>query len=161
MKMLKTRFVTIILSFVMLFGFFVPSTLAYAASGDTIVYKTKTGECYHKDGCSSLKKSKIEITLQEAVNSKLRACSKYKPPVLDAKSTTSSVTTSVASVTASSDKSTVKTEISFIGNASSKKFHKPTCASVAQMKPENKVELSGTRDEIIKQGYDPCKNCKP
>ena len=161
MKMLRTRFVTITLSFVMIFSCFVPSMLSYAASGDTIVYKTKSGECYHKDGCSSLSKSKIEITLQKAVDSGLRACSKCKPPVLDAKSTTSSFTTSVASVTASSDKSTVKTEITFIGNASSKKFHKPTCASVAQMNSANKVELSGTRDEIIKQGYDPCKKCKP
>ncbi len=79
MKMLRTRFVTITLSFVMILSCFVPSMLSYAASGDTIVYKTKSGECYHKDGCSSLSKSKIEITLQKAVDSGLRACSKCKP----------------------------------------------------------------------------------
>ena len=53
-----------------------------AANGETIVYITKTGECYHKDGCSSLSRSKIEITLQNAVAS-YRPCKRCKPPVLD------------------------------------------------------------------------------
>lgn len=39
-----------------------------------IVYKTKTGNKYHKDGCPYLSKSKIEITLEEAENEKLEPC---------------------------------------------------------------------------------------
>lgn len=55
----------------------------YADSSDTIVYRTRTGECYHKDGCGSLSKSKIEITLGEAVESELRPCGNCHPPILD------------------------------------------------------------------------------
>lgn len=37
-----------------------------SADGNTTVYVTKSGKKYHSDGCSSLKKSKIPITLAEA-----------------------------------------------------------------------------------------------
>ena len=56
----------------------------FAASGETVVYITKTGECYHKDGCSSLSRSQISITLQDAVDSGYRPCKRCKPPTLDA-----------------------------------------------------------------------------
>ena len=49
----------------------------------------------------------------------------------------------------------------YIGNANTKKFHYPDCSSVKQIKESNKVELSGTREEIIAMGYDPCKRCNP
>lgn len=49
----------------------------------------------------------------------------------------------------------------YIGNANTGKFHKPGCSSVKQMKESNKVALSGTRDEIIAMGYEPCKKCAP
>lgn len=56
--------------------------VGYAASGDTVVYRTKTGKCYHIQNCSALKSS-YEITLQEAVNRGLSPCSKCHPPTLD------------------------------------------------------------------------------
>lgn len=49
----------------------------------------------------------------------------------------------------------------YIGNANTGKFHYPSCSSVRQMKESNKVALSGTRDEIISMGYEPCKRCRP
>ncbi len=49
----------------------------------------------------------------------------------------------------------------YILNASTKKFHYPTCSSVAKMKESNKVYYTGTRDEVIGMGYEPCGNCKP
>ncbi len=78
----------VILSMVaILFGtFFIGTNRVYAASGDTVVYITKTGECYHSGGCSSLRKSKIETTLQSAIDRGYRACSKCKPGILDASS---------------------------------------------------------------------------
>ena len=39
-------------------------------------YKTKTGKCYHKEGCSCLKNSKIEINKQEIENEDLKPCKK-------------------------------------------------------------------------------------
>ena len=49
----------------------------------------------------------------------------------------------------------------YILNTNTKKFHYPDCKSVKQMKQKNKKEYTGTRDEIIKMGYVPCKNCDP
>lgn len=43
------------------------------------VYITKSGECYHADGCSSLKKSKIAISKSDAVARGYRACQKCNP----------------------------------------------------------------------------------
>ena len=59
----------------LLLGAFAPATVVNAASGDTVVYITKTGECYHSSGCSSLRRSKIETTLKSAVERGYRPCS--------------------------------------------------------------------------------------
>ena len=53
------------------------------------------------------------------------------------------------------------TDSAYILNTSGKKFHKPDCSSVKQMKESNRQSYTGTRDELIKQGYEPCKQCKP
>lgn len=50
---------------------------------------------------------------------------------------------------------------SYIGNKNTKKFHYPTCSSVGQMKESNKKYLNCTRDQAIKQGFDPCGRCCP
>ncbi len=50
---------------------------------------------------------------------------------------------------------------SYILNTNTKKFHYPSCSSVKQMKESNKWEYSGSREEIIGMGYDPCKRCNP
>ena len=39
--------------------------------------------------------------------------------------------------------------------------HLPSCTSVTQMKVANRQEFTGTRDEVIADGYEPCKNCNP
>jgi len=49
----------------------------------------------------------------------------------------------------------------YIGNANTKKFHYPDCGAVSQMKEKNKVYLNCTRDEAIKDGYNPCGRCNP
>lgn len=72
------------------------SSVAYAASGDTIVYRTKTGECYHTKNCSYLKSS-YELTLQDAVNRGLRPCSRCHPPTLDSNSSPAKSSPSITS----------------------------------------------------------------
>lgn len=52
-------------------------------------------------------------------------------------------------------------EHTYILNTNTLKFHKPDCSSVNQMSEHNKGEFLGTRDELIAQGYEPCKNCNP
>lgn len=49
----------------------------------------------------------------------------------------------------------------YVLNTNTKKFHRSSCSSVAQMSPENKAAFSGSREELIAAGYDPCKRCNP
>lgn len=49
----------------------------------------------------------------------------------------------------------------YILNTNTMKFHKPGCSSIKQMNDANKKEFSGSRDDLIAQGYDPCKRCNP
>lgn len=58
-------------------------------------------------------------------------------------------------------RSDVANEETYIVNTNTGKFHKPSCRSVKQMKESNKSERTTTRDELISEGYEPCKNCNP
>ncbi len=48
----------------------------------------------------------------------------------------------------------------YVFNKNTKKFHKITCSSSAQIKEKNYGE-SGDRNWLISNGYQPCKLCKP
>lgn len=48
----------------------------------------------------------------------------------------------------------------YVGNKSSKVFHKSTCASAKRIAAKNKVKLSSSKDAKNKK-YKPCKVCKP
>lgn len=50
---------------------------------------------------------------------------------------------------------------SYVLNTNSKKFHETTCNQVSNISDKNKQEYTGTRSEIISQGYTPCGNCNP
>ena len=50
---------------------------------------------------------------------------------------------------------------SYILNTNTKKFLRPSCSSVKQMKESNKKSSSESRDALIAAGYDPCKKCNP
>ena len=49
----------------------------------------------------------------------------------------------------------------YILNTNTGKFHIPSCYSVKRMNEENKQTYTGSRDDLISQGYSPCKNCNP
>ena len=49
----------------------------------------------------------------------------------------------------------------YVANKNTRKVHYPDCSSVKQMKESNKLYFNGTREELIKKGYDPCKKCNP
>ncbi len=58
-------------------------SVVFAAPESMIVYITKTGSKYHREGCSSLKKSKISITLKEAIKRGYTPCKICNPPTLN------------------------------------------------------------------------------
>lgn len=49
----------------------------------------------------------------------------------------------------------------YILNTSSKKFHTPDCSSVAKIGASNKQTYTGSRSDLLAQGYQPCSICKP
>lgn len=49
----------------------------------------------------------------------------------------------------------------YICNRSTMKFHIPSCSSVSQMADKNKLESNAAREELVAQGYEPCKRCNP
>lgn len=49
----------------------------------------------------------------------------------------------------------------YVLNTNSKKFHYPSCSSVKQIKEKDRKEYTGSRDDVIAQGYEPCKKCNP
>ncbi len=52
-------------------------------------------------------------------------------------------------------------ETVYILNTSTKKFHYPDCRHVSSIKDENKSEYTGSRDDLIEEGYSPCGTCNP
>ena len=46
-------------------------------------------------------------------------------------------------------------------NTNTMKFHKMTCSSVGKIKEKNRGDFTGTRDEVMARGFDPCGNCHP
>jgi methylphosphotriester-DNA--protein-cysteine methyltransferase len=75
--MKKSRMGLIIAVFILIAG------AVYAASQNTTVYITRTGEKYHTERCASVKNSKIAVSLGEAVSKGYGPCKRCKPPVLD------------------------------------------------------------------------------
>lgn len=49
----------------------------------------------------------------------------------------------------------------YILNINTHKFHLPDCESVKNIKKQNKQSYTGTRQDLINQGYEPCSNCQP
>lgn len=58
-------------------------------------------------------------------------------------------------------KETDNTAGQYVLNTNTKKFHLPSCSSVADTREENKEEFVGSRSDLLGQGYEPCGRCKP
>lgn len=54
-----------------------------------------------------------------------------------------------------------KVKETYILNKNSKKFHLESCKNAESISEKNKEIYNGTREDLIKDGYDPCGVCKP
>ena len=52
-------------------------------------------------------------------------------------------------------------ETTYVLNKNTKKFHYADCASAKSIKDKNRTTYTGSRDEVIANGYQPCKKCNP
>ena len=50
---------------------------------------------------------------------------------------------------------------SYVLNTNSHKFHVPGCPSVDTISPKNRKDVNESREQIISEGYAPCKRCNP
>ena len=60
-----------------------------------------------------------------------------------------------------SETGTIAPQINYVLNTNTMKFHYPRCDSVNDIKPSNRFDYSGTRDDVVSMGYSPCGRCKP
>lgn len=51
--------------------------------------------------------------------------------------------------------------VTYILNINSKKFHLPTCESINKISEKNRKDSDKSRDELISEGFEPCKSCNP
>lgn len=49
----------------------------------------------------------------------------------------------------------------YVLNTNTSVFHRSSCRHVKRMNEENKSYYTGTRDDVISQGYNPCGTCNP
>ncbi|MBQ1501349.1 MAG: DNA/RNA non-specific endonuclease [Firmicutes bacterium] len=52
-------------------------------------------------------------------------------------------------------------EVTYVLNTNSGKFHYASCEGAQSMNPANKKEYTGSREELISMGYEPCSQCNP
>lgn len=76
------RYLFILLSFVVLNSTKCSNGTTPASTGTT-VYVTTTGTKYHVENCRSLKKSKVSISLSDAIAKGYDPCKICHPPVAD------------------------------------------------------------------------------
>lgn len=122
-------------------------TIDYA-NGDS--YLTATGQSGTSNSSSSSNSSKNNnsTTNNNSGNSKNNSSSSNKNTSSNDKQTS-------ASSNQSSNKQT------YVLNTDTHKFHKPSCADAKRMSSENREDYTGSRDQLISDGYVPCKKCNP
>jgi competence protein ComEC len=130
--------------------------------GTTYVINAKTWR-FHLVKCSSVKEISEKniaystLTAEELVSEGFIPCNHCNPYVVqDTKKQNNSQTPSETVVKESSSSSG-----SYVLNTNSKKFHKTSCSSVSDMSAKNRKDVNMSREEIINQGYSPCKRCNP
>lgn len=53
------------------------------------------------------------------------------------------------------------TDTEYVLNTKSKKIHLPDCSSVAKIEEDNKEVTDKSKEELLREGYEPCGSCKP
>lgn len=118
---------------------------------------------FHEPTCSSVKDIKetnklyFSGTREELERQGYKACSRC----LSSSGSQSGSSSDPKKTDATDPKKESGSTVSYIANTNTKKFHLPGCASVSTIKEENKLYFTGSRDELIEQGYEPCKRCNP
>lgn len=127
----------------------------WLASGDTDV----VAEAYVAaldleawESCRYVMGNKARISYGAKSGKQLKTLDDYKAAVCSALN----ITPAAAAPSASDDDA-----LTYVLNTGTKKFHYPKCSSVKKIKSNNRKEYTGSRDDLIAKGYQPCGNCHP
>lgn len=102
----------------------------------------------------------VSLLAGQAIAAEAIAAPPSALPALLANAPTTSTATSTIWPTATPAPTHQPIYASYIGNKSTKKFHRPDCGSAKQI-AQNNVTSFSSREEAVNQGYQPCKRCKP
>lgn len=114
-------------------------------SEDTIVYITKTGKKYHVGNCRYLSKSKIPITLKEAVQRGYTPCSVCSPPIIEIKKP------KIEKKKEADKTASITVYITKTG----RKYHRGNCSYL------RKSRIPISLKDACSRGYTPCSRCRP
>ncbi len=78
-----------------------------------------------------------------------------EPPTMETTEPTTEEPTTAAETTADADAR------DYVVNTNTGKFHYPYCSSVGDMNPANRSDRTCAREDLIAEGYVPCKRCSP
>lgn len=125
-----------------------------ATDQDTTVYITRTGSKYHRDGCRSLAKSRIPISLKEASAKGFGPCSICRPPKVDSaaqssKAAVSSISPSPNNITPGGNEDVV-----VYVTRTGAKYHRAGCRYLARSMIPMPLKEAAAR-------YGPCSVCRP
>ena len=141
-------------------------TIIATSDGKTITWNCSPSVTWQDGEATSTKaatSTKTETSTKAAKSAKTAIAS-------SSASTTAAATATLAAAEAApaaTDQTVVvapastPTGTAYVVNTNTGKFHLPTCYSVATIHAENRLDVTTTRDDLINQGYVPCKNCNP
>ena len=145
-----------IIAFTLLLCIFFTS-LAYA-DGTTYVLNTNTKK-FHYESCSSVRQMKeknrqdTSMSYDEIISLGYSPCQNCNPrPYGDVSRSATSINSAMQ---------TLHSSVTYVVNTNTGKFHMPDCSSVSDMKQSNRLDTSKTFDELMAEGYEPCKKCDP
>lgn len=86
-----------------------------------------------------------------------------EPTPVPTETTTETTTepTEETTTTTSAPAETTSEEKDYVLNKSTMKYHRPGCSSISRIKDSNKEERHCRKEDLEKEGYEPCGNCHP
>ncbi len=131
--------------------------IAVSAPSEQTVYVTKTGKKYHRASCRSLRKGRIPMTLEEAVEKGYKPCGICKPPSPDLSGSDPTLPSPVPAVKQGQPSiaaGSLSGQTVYV-TKTGKKYHRAGCRSL------RKGRIPMTLEEAAQKGYEPCGICRP
>jgi len=114
-------------------------------SENITVYVTRTGKKYHREGCRYLRKSKIPISLKDAIKRGYTPCSVCNPPTLK-------INTPIVK---RQEKKELSEQIIVYITRTGSKYHRGGCSYLRRSR------IPITLKEACARGYTSCSRCRP